>query len=152
MQHSMCLFWLVLCPTGHKFFIAPLCFVLLYSFYLRSIFLYTHSISHCSFELWLPELDAVFLEPSPQPHILLYVYIFPLYMLNSFLYPPQSLQPWAVICFFVVSKISLSLEACLRSLFQEVWPYIYILSFSCGLPQMMQPMIVHLSLESKWWN
>lgn len=47
----------------------PLISVLHYSFSLRSSFLYTGSVFHYPFELWLPELHPVFLESSPPSNI-----------------------------------------------------------------------------------
>lgn len=93
---------------GHKFFITPLLSVMLCSFYLRSIFLHTHSISHCSFELWLPELDAVFLESSPEPHILLCASIFPVYILIYFLYTLTI--PTALSCDLLIGFLGCSFK------------------------------------------
>lgn len=98
------------CAVFHrtKFFITPLISVLLYSFYLRSISLYTHSIFHCSFALWLPELDAVFLESSAQPPILLCACIFPVYMLNSYLYPLTA--PTELSCDLLIAFLGCSFK------------------------------------------
>lgn len=58
--------------------------------------------------LWLPELDAVFLESSAQPHILLCACIFPVYMLNSYLYPLTA--PTELSCDLLVAFLGCSFK------------------------------------------